>query len=155
MSIAEKNIESLGLVLPEAAKAVANYVGYSISGNTVIISGQLPMRDGALQYKGQVGNDVDMETARDAARLCGLNIIAQLKLACEGDLNRVEKCIRIGGFVNSSAAFTDHPKVINGVSDLMVDVFGPEIGRHARAAVGVSSLPLGAAVEVEATFLIK
>lgn len=155
MNTVEQNIASLGLVLPEASKAVANYVGYAVVGNMVIISGQLPMRDSAIQYKGQLGNDVDLGTAQDAARLCGLNIIAQLKLACEGDLSRVERCLRLGGFVSATSTFTDHPKVINGASDLMVDVFGPEIGRHARAAVGVASLPLGAVVEIEATFLIQ
>jgi len=153
--IIEQNLEKLGLVLPKAPVAIANYIPFVIQGDMVIISGQLPVREGHLHYKGKVGIDFSIEEGQDAARLCGLNILTQLKTACEDDLNRVEKCLRIGGFVNCSPDFTDQPKVINGVSDLMVDVFGPEIGRHARAAIGVNALPLGASVEVEALFRIR
>lgn len=149
-----EKIAALGFELPKPAQAVANYVGYTIAGNTIIISGQLPIQSGEVMYKGKLGKDIDLKVGQDAARLCALNIIAQLNIACEGDLTRVQKCLRLGGFVNATDIFTDHPKVINGASDFMVEVFGADIGRHARAAVGVSSLPLGAAVEIEALFLI-
>jgi len=150
-----ETLAKYGLVLPVLPRSVANYVGYTVVENLVIISGQLPMRDGQIIYKGQLGKDVDLATGQDAARLCALNVLAQLHDACGGDLERIVKCARLGGFVCATENFTDHPKVINGASDLMVDVFGLEIGRHARAAVGVPSLPLGSAVEVEATFLIR
>ena len=150
----EETLNELGLVLPKPSAAVATYVPYTLSGNTVIISGQLPMRDGEILYKGKVGKDQTLEQGQDAARLCALNILTQLKVACGGDLTRVQKCLRLGGFVNCTPEFTDQPKVINGASDLMVSVFGPDIGRHARAAVGVNALPLGVSVEVEALFLI-
>lgn len=151
----EQRLAELGLVLPTATAAVANYIPFASHGNVIIISGQLPMRDGQVHYKGKVGIDLSLAEGQDAARLCGLNILTQLKAACNGDLDRVEKCLRLGGFVNCGPDFTDQPKVINGASDLMVEVFGPEIGRHARAAVGTNSLPLGAAVEVEAMFRLK
>ncbi|MBY0281355.1 MAG: RidA family protein [Alphaproteobacteria bacterium] len=151
----EKRLEDLGLVLPVATAALANYIPFTTHSNVIIISGQLPMRDGQVHYKGKVGSDLSLAEGQDAARLCGLNILTQLKAACDGNLDRVEKCLRIGGFVNCGPDFTDQPKVINGVSDLMVEVFGADIGRHARAAVGVNSLPLGAAVEVEAMFRIR
>ena len=154
-NVVEKRLEELGLKLPVPATAVANYIPFVSHGCIIIISGQLPMRDGQVHYKGKVGSDLSLAEGQDAARLCGLNILTQLKVACDGDLDRVEKCLRIGGFVNCGPDFTDQPKVINGVSDLMVDLFGPDIGRHARAAVGVNSLPLGAAVEVEAMFRIR
>jgi len=127
---------------------------YVIEGNRVIISGQLPVNDGQVTFKGKIGHEVSLEEGQMAARLCAINILTQLKVACEGDLGRVQRCLRLGGFVNCIPDFADHAKVINGASDLMVEVFG-ENGRHARAAIGVSSLPLGAAVEVEATFLIS
>lgn len=151
----EKRLEELGLKLPAPATAVANYLPFTSHGQIIIISGQLPTQGGQVHYKGKVGSDLSLAEGQDAARLCGLNILTQLKLACDGDFDRVEKCLRIGGFVNCGPDFTDQPKVINGASDLMVDLFGPDIGRHARAAVGVNSLPLGAAVEVEAMFRIR
>jgi enamine deaminase RidA (YjgF/YER057c/UK114 family) len=126
---------------------------YSIAGNMVIISGQLPLKEGEVTFKGKVGQDLSLEEGQAAARLCAINILTQLKMACAGDLTRVKQCVRLGGFVNCGPNFTDQPKVINGASDLMVDVFG-NAGRHARAAVGINALPLGAAVEVEAMFLI-
>ena len=106
-----------------------------------------------MAFKGKVGQDLSLEEGQAAARLCAINILIQLKAACSGDLARVKQCVRLGGFVNCGPDFTDQPKVINGASDLMVEVFG-DAGRHARAAVGVTALPLGAAVEIEAIFLI-
>ncbi len=150
----EKKLEELGLVLPAMPKAVANYLAYKVVGNTVIISGQLPVRDGEFPYTGKIGKELSLEEGMNAARLCGLNILAHLKNAVDGDWNRVKQCVRLGGFVNAIDGFKDHPKVINGVSDLMVDVFGDK-GRHARAAVGVGSLPLNVCVEVEAMFEIE
>lgn len=150
----EKRLNELGIFLSTPTQAVANYVGYKVIGNWVIISGQLPLRDGKVITQGKLGDTVTLEEGQAAARLCGINILSQLKAACEGDLSKVFECVRLAGFVNCTLDFIDHPKVINGASDLMVDVFG-ERGKHARAAVGVSSLPLGAAVEVEALFRIE
>ena len=153
MTSIDQRLSSLKIILPTPPQAVANYVPYAIAGNMVIISGQLPMKDGEVAFKGKVGQDLCLEEGQAAAHQCAINILTQLKMACEGDLSRVERCVRLGGFVNCGPDFTDQPKVINGASDLMVEVFG-DAGRHARAAVGVNALPLGAAVEVEATFLI-
>lgn len=149
----EEKLKTMGIELPAPAAPVANYVGYVVSGGQVIISGQLPLKDGKLAYTGHVGGDVTLEDAQAAARICGINLLAQLKSACGGDWNRVKRCVRLGIFVNSTSEFTDQPKVANGVSDLMVEVLG-DIGKHARAAVGVNTLPLGAAVEVEGLFEI-
>ncbi len=154
MSQAEQKLAALGLELPIAAAPVANYVGYTVSGKTVYISGQLPFRDGKIAYAGRLGAGVFVEDGYAAGRQCGLNILAQLKAACGGDLDRVARVLRLGGFVNSSPEFTDAPKCVNGASDLMVAVFG-DAGRHARAAVGVASLPAGAAVEVDAIVELK
>lgn len=153
MTSFDQKLASLQIILPVPPQAVANYVPYVIAENLVIISGQLPLKEGAVAFKGKVGQDLSLEEGQAAARLCAINILTQLKEACGGDLARVKRCVRLGGFVNCGTDFTDHPKVINGASDLMADVFG-DIGRHARAAVGVNALPLGSAVEVEATFLI-
>ena len=153
MSTVETRLSALGLTLPEAAAPAANYVPYVQSGNLVFVSGQITLKDGALEYVGRVGDDFTTEQAYEAAKLCGLNLIAQVKAACGGDLERVVRVIRLGGFVNCTADFTDQPKVINGASDLMADVFGDK-GKHARAAVGVNTLPLGVAVEVEGVFEI-
>ena len=150
----DSHIKSLGLELPAASAPVANYVPYVQSGNLVFISGQLPMRDGGLLHVGTVGDTVTSEQAYDAAKLCGLNVIAQAKAACGGDLDRVVRVVKLTGFVAAGPAFTDQPKVVNGASDLMVQVFG-DIGRHCRAAVGAPSLPRGACVEVEAIFEIS
>jgi enamine deaminase RidA (YjgF/YER057c/UK114 family) len=154
MTSFDQRLASLQITLPTPPQAVANYVPYVIAGNLVIISGQLPLKEGKVAFKGKVGQDLSLEEGQAAARLCAINILTQLKMACDGDLARVKRCVRLGGFVNCGAEFIEHPQVINGASDLMVDVFG-DIGRHARAAVGVNALPLGAAVEVEATFLIS
>ena len=154
MSAIDQKLASLGISLVTPPQAIANYIPYVISGNMVIISGQLPFKDGQVVFKGKVGQDLSLEDAQTAAYQCGINILMHLKSACGGDLTRIKQCLRLGGFVNSIPDFTDHSKVINGASDLMVSVFG-DAGRHVRAAVGVSSLPLGAAVEVEAMFLMS
>lgn len=146
-------LKELGIDLPQLAAPVANYVPFTLSGGTLYISGQLPVKDGQI-VKGLLGGDMDAEKGMEAARLCAINIIAQANAALGGDLDRVVRCLRLGGFVASTAAFFDHPKVINGASDLIVDVFGGA-GKHARAAVGVAALPLGAAVEVDAIFEVK
>ncbi len=148
-SLAEKGFE-----LPKAASPAANYVPYTITESLVYVSGQITYLNGKLKFIGRLGENIDVETGYHAAQLCGLNLIAQVKEACSGDLERVKKVIRLGGFVNSSPDFSEHSKVINGASDLMVAAFGTAIGQHSRFAVGVASLPLGVAVEVDATFKI-
>ena len=154
MSQRADKLAELGLTLPAAAAPVANYVGYTMSGRTVYISGQLPFQDGKLTCVGKLGAGVSVEEGYAAGRQCGLNILAHLKAACGGDLDRVSRVLRLGGFVNSTPDFTDAPKCVNGASDLMVAVFG-DAGRHARAAVSVASLPAGAAVEVDAVVELK
>jgi enamine deaminase RidA (YjgF/YER057c/UK114 family) len=152
-SAIERRLEELGLMLPEAAAPVANYVPHTVAGNLLFISGQVPFRDGTIAVTGKLGAGVSVERGREAARQCALNVLAQARAACGGDLGRLKRCLKLGGFVACAPGFTDHPKVINGASDLMVEVMG-DAGRHARFAVGSSSLPLDAAVEVEAVFEI-
>ena len=149
----ETRLAELGVELPQAAAPVANYVAYVISGNLVFVSGQLPLWNGELRHLGTLGNGVPVDEGYQAARLSGLNLIAQLRAAC-GDLDRVKRVVKLGGFVACTGEFTDHPKVVNGASDLMVEVFG-DAGRHARSAVGVPSLPMGVAVEVDGVFEIE
>lgn len=148
----DARLAALGITIPDLAPPVANYVPFTISGKTLYISGQLPGAGGQMT-KGHLGKDVSLEDGQKAARVCAINIIAQAKAAL-GDLDKISRCLRLGGFVASTPEFTDHPKVVNGASDLIVEVFG-DAGKHARAAVGVSALPLGAAVEVDAIFEIK
>ena len=150
----EARLAELGITLPAATAPVANYVPWAISGKLVFVSGQVGMQDGKPRYLGRLGDGMSVEDGYAAARLCGLNLLTQLKAACGGDLDRVKRVVRLGGFVNCAPGFTDQPKVVNGASDLMVEVFG-EAGRHARAAVGAPSLPLGVAVEVEGVFEIE
>jgi len=150
MSI-EERLNRLGLVLPKAAAPVASYVPVVVDRGIAQVSGQLPFIEGRL-VTGRLGEDLSLEEGIDAARACGLMILAQLKAAL-GSLDKVERVIKLGAFINSTPAFTDQPKVANGASDLMLDVFG-DAGRHARAAVGVPSLPLGAAVEVDAVVAV-
>lgn len=150
----EQRLSEQKLELPQAASPAANYVPYRKDKNIVYISGQLPVWNGELKYIGKLGQEFDIAQGQEAAHLCALNILAQLKQACEGDLDRVECCLRLGGFVNCTSDFIDQPKVINGASDLMIQVFG-EKGLHARAAVGVNSLPLGVAVEVDGVFTLR
>jgi enamine deaminase RidA (YjgF/YER057c/UK114 family) len=150
----DKRLAELGISLPVAAKPVANYVPWVRTGNLVFISGQVPFENGKVAFAGQLGGTVSLEDGVKSARLCAINVIAQLKDACGGDLDRVTRVVKLVGFVNATASFTDHPKVINGASDLMVDVFGDK-GRHARSAVASPSLPLGVATEVEAIIEVE
>ena len=146
----DTRLAELGIDLPEAPAPAANYVPYVVVGDVVYISGQIS-KDGTGLICGKLGDDTSVEEGAAAARVCGLNLIAQLREACGGDLDRVVKVVKLGGFVNCGPDFTDHPKIINGASDLMVAVMG-EAGRHARFAVGAPSLPLGVAVEIDAVF---
>ena len=145
----DAKLEKLGIVVPTPAVPVANYVGFVRTGNLVFTAGQVTLKDGKFEHLGKVGDAISLEEAQKAARLCAINIIAQLKAACDGDLDRVKRIVKLVGFVNAVPEFTDHPKVVNGASDLMVEVFG-DAGKHARSAVGSGSLPLNVAVEVEA-----
>ncbi len=145
----DARLAELGIELPQAAAPVAAYVAYTRSGNTLYISGQITIWNGERKFLGKVGQDFTVEQGKEAARLCALNILAQAKAALDGDLDRVTRVLKLGGFVNSGADFHDHPAVINGASELMQQVFG-DAGKHARAAVGAPSLPGNVAVEVEA-----
>jgi enamine deaminase RidA (YjgF/YER057c/UK114 family) len=144
--LAEKKIE-----LPKAAAPVANYVPVVTAGGLAFVSGQVTVWNGEFKFIGKLGKDYTIEQGQQAARICGLNILAQLRAALGGSLDRVKRCVKLGVFVNSVDTFTDQPKVANGVSDLMVEVFG-DAGKHARFAVGTNVLPLNVAVEVDAVF---
>jgi enamine deaminase RidA (YjgF/YER057c/UK114 family) len=148
----DAQLGALGLELPQAAAPVAAYVPTVISGAMLYVSGQLPVWNGERRFIGRVGGDLTTEQGAEAARLCALNLLAQARLAC-GDLDRVLRVVKLTGFVNAPPEYTDHPKVVNGASELMQQVFG-DAGRHARSAVGVGGLPFGCAVEVEAIFEI-
>jgi enamine deaminase RidA (YjgF/YER057c/UK114 family) len=150
----DKKLASLGISLPTPATPIANYVPFVRSGNMLVVSGQLCFgADGNLVARGQLGGEVSMDDGQKAARACAVNLLAQLKAAL-GDLDKVTRVIRLGGFINSTPGFTDGPKVMNGASDLMVEVFG-EKGRHERSTVGVAALPANAAVEVEGQFEVS
>ncbi|MHB2265097.1 RidA family protein [Aliihoeflea sp. PC F10.4] len=145
-------LEKLGISLPQAAAPAANYLPFTVSGDMLFTSGQLPLKDGALVAKGRVGGSLDVATAQEAARYCAINVLAQAKAAL-GDLERIARVVKITVFVASEPDFTEQHLVANGASNLLVEVLG-EAGKHARSAVGVASLPLDAAVEVEAIFEI-
>ena len=147
----EKKIIDLNIKLPEAKAPVGNYVATKIVGKLLFISGQISINEKGELIKGKVGKDLDIDQAYQAAKRCGLSIIAQAKSACRGDLSKIKSCIKLTGFVNSIDTFTDQPKIINGASDLMATIFG-ETGMHTRAAVSTNSLPLGVAVEIDAIF---
>jgi enamine deaminase RidA (YjgF/YER057c/UK114 family) len=147
----EARLQELGIELPTPPAPVASYVPYVRTGNLVFVSGQVTLGPKGLEYVGIVGKDFSTAEGQAAARLCAINIIAQLKAALEGDLDRVTRCVKVTGFVNAVPGYAEHPEVINGASNLFGDVFG-EAGRHARAAVGAGSLPRNVAVEVEAIF---
>ena len=150
----QKNLENLGLKLPDAKAPVGNYVATKIIGKMLFVSGQISVDENGQLIKGKVGKDFNTEQAYKAAQRCALNIIAQAKKACSDDLSRIKSCVKLTGFVNSTDDFIEQPKVINGASDLIKDVFGNN-GSHTRAAVSTNSLPLGVAVEVDAIFEIK
>jgi enamine deaminase RidA (YjgF/YER057c/UK114 family) len=149
MGLIDKRLAELGIALPTPAKPVATYVPWVRTGNLVFISGQGAVRDGKIEYTGKVGDTLTVEDAIASARLTGINVIAHLRDACGGDLDRVKRIVKLLGFVNCTPTFGEQPKVINGASDLMVEVFGDK-GRHARSAVGAPALPFNLSVEVEA-----
>ncbi len=148
----EQRLADLGIELPNPAAPAANYIPYTIAGNVLTISGQIPMGPNGPEFIGKLGDDADVETGQAAARLCAINILAQAKAAL-GSLDRVKQVVKIQGFVNSTPDFTDQPEVVNGASNLLVEVLG-DAGKHARAAVGMASLPRGVAVEVDAVIEI-
>ena len=150
----EENLKKLNIELPNAPSPVGAYVAYKKINNLVFISGQISYKSNGELVKGKLGLDLNIEQGQDAARACAVNILSQIKNACNGDLDKIKNCVKITGFVNSIDSFVDQPKVINGASELLTQILG-ENGKHARAAVSVSSLPLGAAVEVEAIFEIN
>ena len=147
----ETRLRNLGIDLPPSAPAAANYVPFVVSGNHVFVAGQLPMLDGKVAITGKLGDGVSLEDGQTAARLCALNLLAQAKSAGNGDLDRITRCIKLGGFVNAAPDFAEHPQVLNGASNLMTEVLG-DAGRHARFAAGAASLPFNATVEVDGIF---
>jgi enamine deaminase RidA (YjgF/YER057c/UK114 family) len=153
MSKIESRLKELNIQLPTPNAPVANYVPYVVSGNLVFISGQVTMAPDGLKFVGKLGADMSLEDGKAAAKLCAINLLAQLKAACGGDLDRVRRCVRLGVFVNATPDFTQHPEVGNGASDLIVAALG-DAGKHSRAATGAGSLPRGVAVEVDGVFEI-
>jgi enamine deaminase RidA (YjgF/YER057c/UK114 family) len=149
----EMKLAELGITLPSPMPPIANYVPYAVTGNIVVVSGQVPAVDGRIGVTGQVGNGLSVDQGREAARLCFINVLVHLKTACGGNLDRVKRVVRLGGFVASPPEFNQHAQVMNGASDLAVAVFG-DAGRHARTTIGVPALPADAAVEVEGMFEI-
>jgi enamine deaminase RidA (YjgF/YER057c/UK114 family) len=153
MSQVEERLSAAGITLPQPVAPVANYVPFVRVGNLVHISGQVSV-DASGGIKGIVGEDVDMDTARAAARLCGINLVAQMRAACDGDLGRLARVVKLGGFVQAGPGFFEIPQVVNGCSDVMVLAFG-DAGKHARSAVGVYRLPMNFAVEVDAVVEVR
>lgn len=147
-------LEDIGEALPEVAAPAANYVPYILENGFLSISGQLPFINGEKMFIGRLGQTMDVEEGARAARACALNILAQLHNAVDGDMKRVKRCIKLGGFVNATPEFTDHPAVINGASNLIGEVLG-DAGKHSRFAVGAVSLPFGVAVEIDALFAVE
>jgi|TARA_Y100000389_G_C16957242_1_gene269346 enamine deaminase RidA (YjgF/YER057c/UK114 family) len=147
-------IKELKIELPEAKAPVGSYVATKISGNLLYVSGQISMSSNGELIKGKVGKDLTTEEAYEAAKRCGLSIVAQVKNACDNDLSKIKTCVKLTGYVNSTEDFIEQPKVINGASDLIASIFG-EAGMHTRAAVSTNSLPLGVSVEVDAIFELK
>ena len=147
----ENKIKELNINLPEAKPPVGSYVATKIVGNLLYISGQISISENGQLIKGKIGKDLSVDEGYEAAERCGLSIISQAKVACNGNLSKIKSCVKLTGFVNSTDNFTDQPKVINGASDLIASVFG-EAGMHTRAAVSTNSLPLGVSIEVDAIF---
>ena len=150
----EENIKKLGIEIPDGPAPVGAYVAFKSVGKLLFISGQISVDSNGRFIKGKVGKDIDLKKGQEAAKLCAINIIAQAKKACSGDLEKISSCIKLTGFVNSSDEFIDQPKIINGASELISAVFG-ENGKHTRAAISVNSLPLGVSVEIDAIFELK
>jgi enamine deaminase RidA (YjgF/YER057c/UK114 family) len=146
-SVIEERLKALNITLPTPPKPAGSYVPTVITGNLVFVSGQIPIKDGRVIFTGKVSKDITVEEAQNAARLCIINALAQLQLEL-GSLDKISRIVRVSGFVNSPPEFTEHPKVINGASDLLFEIFGQK-GQHARIAIGVSSLPLNSAVEID------
>ena len=147
----EARLKELGIELPEAASPAANYIPFVVAGKLVFISGQITLLNGKVIHQGRIGDGLTVDDGYQAARLCGLNLLAQLKVAAGGDLDNVSRVVKLGGFVNSVPTFTDQPEVINGASDLMVEVFG-DSGKHARFAVSAGALPRNVSVEIDGVF---
>ena len=154
MHLFEENIKQLGIEIPDMPNALANYVPYKLSDSIVYVSGQAPVMNGKLIYKGKVGNDISIEDGIKAAELCCINIISVLKKSINGDWNKLDNFLKLGGFVNCNSDFVDQPQIINGASDLLVKIFG-EQGKHSRFAVGSNSLPMNISVEIDAIIKIK
>lgn len=152
--LTEQNLASLGIVLPRPVAPVANFVATVLENRTLYVSGQIPVQDGKLLFPGRLGENVTLEQAQEAAAIAVLNVVAHVKSALGDDLDRVERCIRLGVFVAATREYVDHPKVANGASDMIVKIFGDR-GKHVRAAVGVNSLPFGVCVEVDAVFAVR
>lgn len=150
----EARLAELGLELPEVPRPTGLFAPFAVTGDLAFLAGQTCEWNGRMLYMGKVGLDHDVEAGYAAARICGLNLVAALRLACRGDLDRVAACVRLGGFVNCDADFPDPPKVVNGASELMLELFG-DVGRHCRTAVGVAALPGRALVEVDAVFRLR
>ena len=150
----EENIKKLGITIPDPPAPVGAYVAFKSVGKFLYISGQISLDSNGKLIKGKVGKDIDLKKGQEAAKFCAINIIAQAKKACNGDLEKISSCIKLTGFVNSTDEFTDQPKVLNGASELISNVFG-ESGKHTRAAISVNSLPLGVSVEIDAIFELK
>jgi len=150
----EQKLVQLGIKLPDVPTPAANYVPFAITGNLVFLSGQVCKADGKVTHIGKVGREIDLAGGKSAARTCAINLIAALKLALGGDLDRMVRLVSVRGYVSSDPSFTDQPQVINGASDLFVEVFG-DAGRHSRTAIGVAALPSDCAVEVDAVFEIR
>ncbi|MCP5074472.1 MAG: RidA family protein [Rhodobacteraceae bacterium] len=149
----DARLAELGITLPKAPVPVASYLPYVVTGNLAVIAGQVTFLDGKLKFVGRLGEAVSVEEGEAATRLCALNVLAQLREACGGDLDRVRQVVRLNAFFNSTPDFLDHPRVMNAASDLMAEIFG-DAGRHTRVGVGVNSLPLGVPVEVDGVFEI-
>ena len=154
MHLFEENIKDLGLNIPDLPKALANYVPYKIIGKSMYISGQAPVQNGEIIYQGKVGSDVTIEDGIAAAKLCCINIIAAVKKGLNGDWDKLDSFVKLTGYVNCKDDFKDQPKIINGASDILVEIFGDQ-GRHTRAAAGSNSLPLGISVEIDAIIHLK
>jgi len=150
----EARLDELGLSVPSAPVPAANYIPWVRTGNLVYVAGQVPMKDGKFLWVGKVGREYTVEDAKEAARFVGLNVLSQLKTALDGDLDRLVRVVKLNGFVNCVEGFGHQPHVINGASELMIEVFG-EAGRHARSAVGVAGLPFGVAVEIDGVFEVE
>ncbi len=147
-------LKELGIEIPNPPEAAGNYVGFVRTGNLVYTAGQIPIDNGVRKYVGKLGREISIEDGQKAAALCALNVLSRVQAACDGDLDRVVRCVKIVGFVNAVPEFGEQPKVVNGASDLIVSIFG-DAGRHARSAVGMGSLPFGVAVEVEGIFEVR